>query len=45
MKTYGFSLKRFLGLTALKQKVARQVGVPFTKNGIQRKLGGFFLKF
>lgn len=41
MKKYGFSFswKRAIGLTAMKQNIARKSGIPTTKNGIQRKVG------
>lgn len=34
-----FSWKRATGLTAAKSKLARQIGVPLTKSGRQRKMG------
>ncbi len=34
-----FSLKRALGITQVKQKIARATGVPTTKAGIERKIG------
>lgn len=40
-----FSLKRAIGITALKQKVARKTGIPTTKQGLERKIGGAILKF
>lgn len=39
-----FSLKRAIGITAIKQKVARRTGVPTTKQGLERKIGGAILK-
>lgn len=39
-----FSLKRALGVSALKQKIARETGIPLTKSGLERKIGGFILK-
>lgn len=45
MRGFSFSLNRFLGITALKQKIARTTGIPTTMNGIQRKIGGFVTKF
>lgn len=39
-----FSWKRALGVTKLKQKVARKTGIPTTKTGIQRKVGKTILK-
>ncbi|MDD6642343.1 MAG: hypothetical protein PUD79_08100 [Prevotellaceae bacterium] len=38
-----FSLKRAIGVTKLKQKVARATGIPTTKQGLERKIGGFVL--
>ncbi|MDR1534092.1 MAG: hypothetical protein LBU64_03210 [Planctomycetota bacterium] len=37
----GFSWKRLLGITRLKQKISRAIGIPLTKGGRQRKLGSF----
>lgn len=34
-----FSLKRALGLTALRQKVAKALKVPTTRSGLERKIG------
>lgn len=34
-----FSLKRAVGITAVKQKVARKTGIPTTKQGLERKVG------
>ena len=33
-----FSWKRALGITALKQRIARKTGIPTTRQGRQRKL-------
>lgn len=35
-----FSLKRAVGVTAIKQKVAKATGIPLTKQGLERKVGG-----
>ena len=35
-----FSLKRALGVTAVKQKIAKKTGLPLTKQGVERKIGG-----
>jgi len=45
MRGFSFSLNRFLGITALKQKFARTTGIPTTMGGIQRKIGAFIMKF
>lgn len=34
-----FSLKRAVGITAAKQKIARKTGIPLTKGGLERKIG------
>lgn len=39
-----FSLKRAVGISGLKTKVARKVGVPTTKQGLELKVGGSILK-
>ena len=39
-----FSLKRAVGISGLKAKVASKVGVPTTKQGVERKIGGVILK-
>ena len=39
-----FSLKRALGITAVKQKIAKKTGIPLTKQGLQRKIGGAIMK-
>ena len=39
-----FSLRRAIGVTKLKQKVARATGIPTTKQGLERKIGGAILK-
>ena len=39
-----FSLKRALGVTALKQKVSKATGIPLTKQGLERKIGGAVIK-
>lgn len=45
-KKYGFSfsLSRALGISALKQTLARQTGVPTTKGGLERKVGRLIIK-
>ena len=40
----GFSWKRAAGVTKAKQKISRATGVPLTKSGRERKLGGFIVK-
>ena len=39
-----FSLKRAVGISGLKTKVARKVSIPTTKQGVERKIGGAMLK-
>lgn len=35
-----FSWNRALGITQLKLKIAKKIGVPLTKYGLERKIGG-----
>ena len=35
-----FSLKRALGITKLKRNISKATGIPTTKSGIERKIGG-----
>lgn len=39
-----FSLKRAVGITAVKQKISRKTGIPMTKQGLERKIGSMVLK-
>ena len=39
-----FSLKRAVGVTAVKQKIAKKTGIPLTKQGVERKIGGAIMK-
>lgn len=39
-----FSWKRAIGLTQLKQKIARQTDIPMSKQGVERKIGSTILK-
>lgn len=41
---FSFSLYRFLGITGVKQSLARKTGVPTTRGGAERKLGNFIIK-
>ena len=41
---FSFSLKRAVGISGLKSKVARATGIPTTKQGLERKIGGAILK-
>lgn len=47
MKKFGlsFSLKRAVGISSAKQKFARQTGIPTTKSGLERKIGGSVIGF
>lgn len=44
MRGFSFSWKRFIGITQVKQEVARQTGIPTTKQGLERKIGGTIIK-
>ncbi len=39
MNLGGFSWKRFTGISAAKARISRQIGVPLTRSGRQRKFG------
>ena len=39
-----FSWKRALGISQAKQKIARDTGIPLTKNGLERKIGSTIIK-
>lgn len=41
---FSFSLKRAVGISALKQKVSKATGIPITKQGLERKIGGSITK-
>jgi hypothetical protein len=36
---FSFSWKRALGITAAKQKFARETGIPTSMGGVERKVG------
>jgi hypothetical protein len=39
MNLGGFSLKRLLGITRAKREISREIGVPLTRSGRERKAG------
>lgn len=39
MNKGGFSWKRAVGITRVKQQISRSTGIPLTKSGRQRKIG------
>ena len=39
-----FSWKRALDLTQLKQRIAKQTGIPMSKQGLEQKIGRTILK-
>lgn len=39
-----FSWKRAIGITKVKQKIAKTTGIPTTKQGLERKIGGAIIK-
>ena len=39
MKGLSFSLKRAVGISGLKTKIARKTGIPTTRLGLERKIG------
>lgn len=40
-----FSWKRALGITRARQNFARKTGIPTTRNGIERKIGGAIISW
>ena len=40
-----FSWKRALGITQVKQKIAKLTGLPTSKSGLERKIGSVIVKF
>ncbi|KTD65426.1 hypothetical protein Lsan_0817 [Legionella santicrucis] len=44
MNRGGFSWKRLVGISALKAKISRKIGIPLTQSGRQRKLGAFIIQ-
>jgi hypothetical protein len=40
---FSFSWKRALGITSVKQKIARQTGIPTSKAGVERRIGAFIV--
>ncbi|KTD04535.1 hypothetical protein OQJ19_05885 [Fluoribacter gormanii] len=44
MNRGGFSWKRLVGLSALKAKISRKIGIPLTQSGRERKLGALIIK-
>lgn len=45
MNRGGFSWKRLVGISALKSRISRFIGIPLTRSGRQRKLGALIEKF
>lgn len=44
MRGLTFSLKRAIGISGLKTKIARKTGIPTTKQGLERKIGQAVIK-
>lgn len=44
MNRGGFSWKKLIGISALKAKISRKIGIPLTQSGRQRKLGAFIIQ-
>ena len=40
---FSFSWKRALGISGVKQRFARQTGIPTTRQGMERKIGASLL--
>ncbi len=39
-----FSWKRALGITKVKQRIAKETGIPTTQSGLEKKIGNAILK-
>ena len=39
-----FSIKRLIGISGFKKSIANKTGIPTTKGGLERKIGGEILK-
>jgi hypothetical protein len=39
IRGFSFSWKRLLGITGVKQQIARGTGIPTTQSGLERKIG------
>jgi hypothetical protein len=44
MNKGGFSWRRLLGISAMKSRISRKIGIPLTRSGRQRKLGAMVEK-
>ena len=44
MNKGGFSMKRLVGISNMKRKIAKATGIPTTKSGRQQKLGRIVTK-
>lgn len=40
---FTFSWKRAIGLTQVRQQLARKTGIPTSKAGMERKIGNFII--
>ncbi|MDR2206732.1 MAG: hypothetical protein LBE36_11335 [Flavobacteriaceae bacterium] len=40
----GFSWKRAVGISGIKQKIAQAIGIPTTRGGMERKIGRTIIK-
>lgn len=43
-KGLSFSLKRAIGITSIKQSIAKKTGIPTTRGGMERKIGHVIIK-
>lgn len=42
LRGLSFSISQVIGLAGIKNKVAKRIGVPTTRGGLECKIGGFF---
>ncbi len=40
----GFSIWRFIGVSAFKSRISRTIGIPLSRSGRERKLGRLILR-
>jgi len=42
---FSFSWKRLLGISGLRSKISRKIGIPTSKSGMERKIGRKLIRF
>ena len=44
IRGFSFSWRRLVGITKVKEQIARKTGIPTTKQGLERKIGNEIIK-